>query len=106
MLESALIAGLLSIGAEVIRLGVISTPGVAYLTKDMEADLGVMISPSHNPVEDNGIKFFKNDGFKLDDETEEKIERLLDTDEALPRPTGVDVGFITDFFEGRQQYLI
>lgn len=105
MLESALIAGLLSIGAEVIRLGVISTPGVAYLTKDMEADLGVMISASHNPVEDNGIKFFKNDGFKLDDETEEKIERLLETDEALPRPTGVDVGFITDFFEGGQKYL-
>ena len=105
MLESALIAGLLSIGAEVIRLGVISTPGVAYLTKDMEADLGVMISASHNPVEDNGIKFFKNDGFKLDDETEEKIEHLLETDETLPRPTGVEVGFITDFFEGGQKYL-
>ncbi|WOS95895.1 phosphoglucosamine mutase [Nosocomiicoccus massiliensis] len=105
MLESALIAGLLSIGAEVIRLGVISTPGVAYLTKDMEADLGVMISASHNPVEDNGIKFFQNDGFKLDDETEAKIESMLEEDAELPRPTGVDVGFITDFFEGGQKYL-
>lgn len=58
MLESALIAGLISIGAEVMRLGIISTPGVAYLTKEMEAALGVMISASHNPVADNGIKFF------------------------------------------------
>ena len=64
MLESALIAGLISIGAEVMRLGVISTPGVAYLTKEMEAALGVMISASHNPVADNGIKFFGSDGFK------------------------------------------
>ena len=77
MLESALIAGLLSIGAEVMRLGVISTPGVAYLTKDMEANAGVMISASHNPVEDNGIKFFGPDGFKLTDEQEEVIESYL-----------------------------
>lgn len=62
MLESALIAGLISIGAEVMRLGIISTPGVAYLTRDMGAELGVMISASHNPVADNGIKFFGSDG--------------------------------------------
>src|SRR5699024_7411617 len=65
MLESALIAGLISIGAEVMRLGVISTPGVVYLTKEMEAELGVMISAYHNPVPDNGIKFFGSDGFIL-----------------------------------------
>ena len=78
MLESALIAGLASIGAEVMRLGVISTPGVAYLTREMGAELGVMISASHNPVADNGIKFFGADGFKLSDAQEEEIETLLD----------------------------
>src|SRR5699024_12429446 len=67
MLESALIAGLLSIGAEVMRLGVISTPGVAYLTRANSAEAGVMISASHNPVADNGIKFFGSDGIKLID---------------------------------------
>ena len=106
MLESALIAGLLSIGAEVMRLGVISTPGVAYLTEDMEANAGVMISASHNPVEDNGIKFFGPDGFKLTDEQEEVIESYLDQDsDNLPRPTGVEVGSISDYFEGGQKYL-
>ena len=65
MFEGALVAGLLSIGAEVMRLGVISTPGVAYLTKALSAEAGVMISASHNPVADNGIKFFGPDGFKL-----------------------------------------
>jgi len=106
MLESALVAGLLSIGAEVMRLGVISTPGVAYLTKEMEANAGVMISASHNPVEDNGIKFFGPDGFKLTDEQENEIEALLDSDEdILPRPTGVSVGTISDYFEGGQKYL-
>ena len=91
MLESALIAGLISIGAEVMRLGVISTPGVAYLTKEMEAALGVMISASHNPVADNGIKFFGSDGFKLSDDQENEIEQLLDqTNPDLPRPVGAD----------------
>src|SRR5690606_7552263 len=74
MLEGALVAGLLSIGAEVMRLGVISTPGVAYLTKATSAQAGIMISASHNPVEDNGIKFFGPDGFKLLDAQEEEIE--------------------------------
>lgn len=106
MLEGALVAGLLSIGAEAMRLGVITTPGVAYLTKALGAQAGVMISASHNPVEDNGIKFFGPDGFKLSDDEEEEIEELLnqDTDD-LPRPVGKDLGIVSDYFEGSQKYL-
>ena len=106
MLEGALVAGLLSIGAEVMRLGVISTPGVAFLTKALGAQAGVMISASHNPVQDNGIKFFGSDGFKLSDEQETEIEQLFDleTDE-LPRPVGGDIGQVNDYFEGGQKYL-
>lgn len=97
LLESALVAGVLSMGVDVLRLGVISTPGVAYLTKHLRADAGVMISASHNPVEDNGIKFFGGDGFKLLDATEDEIERLLNAhEETLPRPTGPDIGRVYD----------
>lgn len=106
MLEGALVAGLLSIGAEVMRLGVISTPGVAYLTKAMDAQAGVMISASHNPVQDNGIKFFGSDGFKLSDEQEAEIEALIDqTEDTLPRPSGADLGSLNDYFEGGQKYI-
>ena len=106
MLEGALVAGLLSIGAEVMRLGVISTPGVAYLTKALGAQAGVMISASHNPVGDNGIKFFGPDGFKLSDAQENEIEDLLDqTVDGLPRPIGADLGQVSDYFEGGQKYL-
>lgn len=106
MLEAALTAGLLSIGAEVMRLGVISTPGVAYLTKAMGADAGIMISASHNPVEDNGIKFFGSDGFKLSDEQEEEIEKYLEMDaDNLPRPIGADLGVLNDYLEGGQKYI-
>jgi phosphoglucosamine mutase len=106
MLERAIIAGLQSIGAEVVRLGVISTPGVAYLTRALDADAGIMISASHNPFEDNGIKFFGGDGFKLLDEKELEIEKLLDaeTDE-LPRPTGAALGTVLNYKEGAQKYL-
>ncbi|HET7628070.1 MAG TPA: phosphoglucosamine mutase [Bacillales bacterium] len=106
MLESALVAGLLSIGAEVMRLGVISTPGVAYLTRALDAQAGVMISASHNPVEDNGIKFFGSDGFKLTDEQQEEMEALLTKDvDDLPRPIGHDLGNVSDYFEGAQKYM-
>ena len=106
MLEGALVAGFLSIGAEVMRLGVISTPGVAYLTKALSAQAGIMISASHNPVDDNGIKFFGPDGFKLSDEQEEAIEELLEQkQDDLPRPTGAEVGIVNDYFEGGQKYL-
>ncbi|MEH7125584.1 phosphoglucosamine mutase [Bacillus sp. JJ1532] len=106
MLEGALVAGLLSIGAEVMRLGVISTPGVAYLTKALGAEAGVMISASHNPVADNGIKFFGPDGFKLSDEQENEIESFMDQEEdQLPRPVGAELGQVNDYFEGGQKYL-
>lgn len=105
MLESALIAGLLSIGANVVRLGVVSTPCVAFLTKENKGDAGVMISASHNPVEDNGIKFFGSDGYKLSDETEAEIERLLDeTDDVLPRPVGAGIGSVRDDFALKYEY--
>lgn len=93
MLEAALISGVLSMGVDVLRLGVISTPGVAYLTRHLHANAGVMISASHNPVEDNGIKFFGGDGFKLLDNVEDQIERLVrEPADNLPRPVGANVG--------------
>jgi phosphoglucosamine mutase len=106
MLESALVAGLLSIGANVIRLGVVTTPAVAYLTRKLGATAGVMISASHNPVQDNGIKFFGADGFKLTDETELEIERLMDAEvDELPRPIGADLGTLTDNLNAKSQYV-
>lgn len=106
MLEGALVAGLLSIGVEVMRLGVISTPGVAFLTRALGADAGVMISASHNPVPDNGIKFFGGDGFKLSDEMELEIEALLDAEvDQLPRPVGAEMGAVMDYREGGQKYI-
>lgn len=97
MLEASLIAGLLSIGVDVIRLGVVSTPAVAFLTRQLGADAGVMISASHNPVADNGIKFFAADGYKLLDETEAAIEQLLEqAEDTLPRPTGAGIGSVTN----------
>lgn len=105
MFEGALIAGLLSVGAEVMRLGVISTPGVAYLTRATSAEMGIMISASHNSFEDNGIKLFGPDGYKLTDNQEAEIEDLLDEDDQLPRPVGEKIGTVNDYFEGSQKYL-
>lgn len=105
MFEGALIAGLLSSGAEVMRLGVITTPGVAYLTKAMGAHLGIMISASHNPFEDNGIKLFGPNGMKLSDEEEAEVERLLNSEDSLPRPIGKEIGTINDYYESSQKYL-
>ncbi len=105
MFEGALIAGFLSVGVEVMRLGVISTPGVAYLSKVMNAEMGVMISASHNPVDDNGIKIFGPNGYKLTDSEEEKIEELMNEEDNLPRPIGSDIGAVNNYFEGSQKYL-
>ncbi len=77
MLETALTAGICSMGVDVLLAGAIPTPGVAFLTKNMECDAGAVISASHNPFQDNGIKFFASDGFKLSDELEENIEKLM-----------------------------
>lgn len=105
MLESALIAGLLSVGIEVYKLGVLATPGVSYLVRTEKASAGVMISASHNPALDNGIKFFGNDGFKLADDQELEIEALLDADtDNLPRPSAEGLGTLVDYPEGLRKY--
>src|SRR5207247_9729244 len=80
MLRSALAAGFTSVGMDVFQTGPMTTPAVAMLTRSMRADLGVMISASHNPYDDNGIKLFGPDGFKLSDEVEQEIERLVEGD--------------------------
>ena len=105
MLESALVAGLLSVGIKVYKLGVIATPGVAYLVRSEGASAGVMISASHNPALDNGIKFFGNDGYKLDDDRELEIEALLDAEsDTLPRPSAEGLGTVMDYPEGLRKY--
>ncbi|WP_304509062.1 phosphoglucosamine mutase [Anaerotignum sp.] len=93
MLESALVAGICSVGAHAVLAGVIPTPAVAYLVRHYRLDAGVMISASHNPVEYNGIKFFSNQGYKLSDELEEEIEDIvLSRMEVLPCPIGSGIG--------------
>ncbi|MDG3132090.1 phosphoglucosamine mutase [Streptococcus suis] len=105
LLESALIAGLLSAGIHVYKLGVMATPGVAHLVKTEKASAGVMISASHNPAQDNGIKFFAGDGFKLDDALEAEIEALLDaTEDTLPRPSAAGLGDVVEYPEGLRKY--
>ncbi|HFI0834195.1 TPA: phosphoglucosamine mutase [Streptococcus suis] len=105
MLEAALVAGLLSVGIHVYKLGVLATPGVAYLVRTEKASAGVMISASHNPAQDNGIKFFAGDGFKLDDALEAEIEALLDASEdTLPRPSAQGLGDVVDYPEGLRKY--
>jgi phosphoglucosamine mutase len=93
-LEAAVVAGLASAGVDVVRVGVVPTPGVAYLVASTCADLGVMLSASHNPMPDNGIKFFARGGIKLDDDLEDTIEQWLR--EPWQRPTGAGVGRVTD----------
>lgn len=93
MFESALIAGLLSVGVDVESVGVITTPALSYLIKEFSLAAGIMISASHNPAEDNGIKFFGRDGNKLSDQMEEEIEKFIDVkDDVLPRPSAKGLG--------------
>jgi len=94
MLESALIAGFNSVGVNIVKLGIITTPAVSYLTDQTDAIGGVMISASHNPIEDNGIKFFNKDGFKLTDKQELDIENYIFGEEEMKSPIGTDVGDI------------
>jgi phosphoglucosamine mutase len=103
MLENALTAGLTSTGMNVLLLGPVPTPAVGFLTRSMRADLGVMISASHNPAADNGIKFFGPDGFKLSDEAEAAIEALLDGDMALAAPDRI--GRAKRIDDGRARYV-
>ncbi|MDP9110962.1 MAG: phosphoglucosamine mutase, partial [Candidatus Eremiobacteraeota bacterium] len=91
MLEAAIVAGVTSVGRDIVSVGIVPTPAVARVTVAERAAAGIMISASHNPVADNGIKFFGPDGFKLSDDIETEIESLMETG-GLARPTGVDVG--------------
>ena len=95
MLEAALVAGITSVGRDAISLGIVPTPAVACVTRAIDAAAGVVISASHNPIADNGIKFFGSDGFKLSDELEDRIEASLDSPE-IPRPIGIGVGVARD----------
>jgi len=106
MLEAALMAGICAAGGEACRLGVFTTPGVAYLVRAMEAVGGVMISASHNPAEYNGYKFFSAAGTKLPDDLEEEIERLATAGAGdIARPTGTGVGRVCDDGRARQAYI-
>ncbi|UMZ75435.1 phosphoglucosamine mutase [Natranaerofaba carboxydovora] len=106
MLEGAIVAGITSVGVDVIRLGVVTTPAVALLTREEEDACGVMISASHNPVPDNGIKFFNNEGIKLTEQEEKEIESLVKADEdTLPRPTGEEVGNVSYLEEAGWKYI-
>ncbi|MDL2344160.1 phosphoglucosamine mutase [Deinococcus sp. MIMF12] len=104
MLEAALAAGLTSRGVTVIHVGVLPTPGVSYLTRYLGADAGVVISASHNPYQDNGIKFFGPGGQKLSDATELEIEAAIDEVPALPPVTGIDLGSVTNYAEAERLY--
>ena len=101
-LEAAVVAGLASAGVDVLLLGVLPTPGVAYLTDKLGVDFGVMLSASHNPMPDNGIKFLARGGVKLDDSIEVAIERRLH--ETWKRPTGGDVGEINHYPTAVDEY--
>ncbi|CAM5504409.1 phosphoglucosamine mutase [Streptomyces sp. URMC 127] len=107
-LEAAVVAGLASAGVDVLRVGVLPTPAVAYLTGALGADLGVMLSASHNAMPDNGIKFFARGGHKLADELEDRIEqtyRAHASGEPWDRPTGAGVGRVRDYDQGFDNYV-
>jgi len=103
MMENALVAGFTSVGMDVVQVGPMPTPAVALLTRSMRADLGVMISASHNPFHDNGIKLFGPDGFKLSDEDEMKIESYLEEDAQLAE--AADIGRAKRFEDARGRYI-
>ena len=107
-LEAAVVAGLASAGVDVLRVGVLPTPAVAYLTGALGADLGVMLSASHNAMPDNGVKFFARGGHKLADELEDRIEAVYESHrhgEPWERPTGAGVGRVRDYEEGFDKYV-
>ena len=103
MLEAALIAGLATVGVDVLKVGVSPTPAIAYLTQYYKADLGIVLSASHNVFSDNGVKFFSKDGKKLPDEVEDEIEKNLDT--KVPHPTGSEVGRVKEMADAYEAYV-
>ena len=105
MIESALTAGLLSVGVQVVKLGVLPTPAVSMLTKSLRAGMGVMISASHNPYHDNGIKLFNADGGKLSDTCEEEIEALIDDNDSLTLPDATGVSKIRKQKDASGRYI-
>ncbi|HEY4745415.1 MAG TPA: phosphoglucosamine mutase [Desulfuromonadaceae bacterium] len=107
MLENALVAGICSMGVDVLLVGPLPTPGIANITSSMRADAGVVISASHNPFQDNGIKFFSADGFKLPDEIELKIEKLIESNhiDSL-RPTATEVGKAFRIDDAAGRYIV
>ncbi|MBN9491248.1 MAG: phosphoglucosamine mutase [Alphaproteobacteria bacterium] len=105
MLEQAMTAGFLSVGMDVLLLGPIPTPAIGFLTRSMRADLGVMISASHNPYEDNGIKLFGPDGFKLSDMVEGQIEKLVDQPSAVPLAESVAIGRAKRLDDAEGRYI-
>lgn len=106
MLEAAMIAGILAVGANVIPVSVIPTPAIAYLTRKYKADAGVMISASHNPVEFNGIKFFDKAGLKLSDQIEDRIQEIIETGLVkLPAPVGSGIGRILSESNAEEDYV-
>ena len=106
MLANALMAGVCSVGANAVYVGVMPTPAIAYLTKKYKVDAGVVISASHNPVEFNGIKFFDGNGYKLSDELEDEIEALIKSNmKDVKFPTGAQVGKIKYRTDAREEYI-
>lgn len=106
MLANALVAGICSVGADAIHVGVLPTPAVAYLTRKHKVDAGVVISASHNPMEFNGIKFFNEEGYKLPDEMEDEIEALIDSNmSGVPLPTGSGIGKVEYRFDMQEEYI-
>jgi phosphoglucosamine mutase len=106
LLEYAITAGICSMGVDVLLLGPLPTPGIAFITHSMRADAGVVISASHNPYQDNGIKFFSGDGFKLPDEVEAHIERLMvDPEVDGARPTATEIGQAFRIDDARGRYI-
>lgn len=106
MLEAALTAGICSVGVDVLSVGILPTPAVAYLTRAYKADAGVVISASHNPVEYNGIKFFNSEGYKLNDDVENEIEDIILNKKDIPlKPIAGDIGVVTRTDEGMKKYI-
>ena len=106
MLENALVAGITSLGVDVLLIGPLPTPGVAYITRSLRADAGIVLSASHNSYEDNGIKFFRHDGYKLDDQIEQQIEELVFSGEIDSiRPTAGKIGRATRIDDALGRYV-